>query len=140
MTPGQIAIAAGHALVGWAYCAALIGIGSQFMTMQATLIVHAIGAPLGFALVSWLYFAKFGFTRPLHTAGLFLAVVVGLDIFVVALFIEKSFAMFASPLGTWLPLGLIFTATYGVGKVVEGAREAGRKEDGTGAAPGKNRE
>lgn len=111
-TPAKGAIILGHALVGWMYCGALIGIGRQFMSMQATLVMHAIGAPLGFILISLLYFKRFAFTTPLQTAFLFLGVVVGMDIFVAAMLIEKSFTMFASPLGTWLPLTLIFSATY----------------------------
>ncbi len=99
------------------YCGALIGIGRQIMSLQAALIVHAAGAPLGFALITWLYFKKFAFTGPLQTVLLFTGVVIGMDVFVIALFIEKSFAMFASPLGTWLPLSLIFLATYLVGTV-----------------------
>lgn len=101
-----------HALVGWMYCGALIGIGRQFMSLRATLVMHAIGAPLGFALLALLYFKKFAFTSPLQTACLFLVIVIGMDFFVVALLIEKSFAMFTSPLGTWLPLTFIFCTTY----------------------------
>ncbi len=109
------AIILGHALVGWMYCGALIGIGMKFMSMQATLVIHAIGAPLGFALLSSFYFKKFAFTRPLQTAFLFLGVVIVMDFIVVAILIQKSFALFASPLGMWLPLALIFSATYFTG-------------------------
>jgi hypothetical protein len=111
-----------HALIGWLFCGALIGVGSQFMSLQATLIVHAIGAPLGFALISWFYFKNFFFTSPLLTAFLFLGSVVTLDVFVVALLIEKSFSMFTSPLGTWLPFSLIFCATYLSGELCTCAR------------------
>jgi hypothetical protein len=37
-----------HALVGWAYCGGIIGVGRQFLSIHTTLIVHAIGAPVGF--------------------------------------------------------------------------------------------
>jgi len=37
---------------------------------------------------------------------------------VVATFIEKSYAMFASILGTWIPFALIFGSTYLVGVYV----------------------
>lgn len=111
-TPVKSVIILAHALVGWVYCGALISIGRQFMSMQAVLVMHAIGAPLGFVLISLFYFKRFAFTSPLQTAFLFLGVVIGMDIFVVAMFVEKSFAMLASPLGTWLPLTLIFSATY----------------------------
>jgi len=106
-----------HALVGWMYCGALIVVGRQFMAMQATLAMHAIGAPVGYIFISLLYFKKFAFTSPLQTALVFLGIAVGMDVFVVAMFIEKSFDMFASFLGTWLPLTLIFCMTYLTGVI-----------------------
>jgi hypothetical protein len=48
----------------------------------------------------------------------FLAVVVGMDVFLVAPVFEGSYAIFASPLGTWIPLALIFAATYLTGLAV----------------------
>jgi hypothetical protein len=38
--------------------------------------------------------------------------VIAVDFFVVALIISRSFDMFASLLGTWLPFALIFSSTY----------------------------
>ena len=101
-----------HAFVGWALCGAIIGIGRQIMSMETTLIVHAIGVPLIFVMLSFIYFKQFNYTTPLQTAIIFLAFVVGMDVFVIAPFVEKSFAMFASILGTWIPFALIFLATY----------------------------
>jgi len=115
LTKGAIIL--GHALIGWIYCGTLIGIGRQFMSMQTTLVMHAIGAPLGFIIISLHYFKRFAFTSPLQAAFLFLAVVIAMDVFVVAMLIEKSFAMFASPLGTWLPLALIFSSTHMTGVI-----------------------
>jgi hypothetical protein len=107
-----------HALMGWGYCGALVGIGRQHFAMPTTLVIHAIGAPIGFALISWLYFRKFSYTPPLQTAFIFLAVVMGLDAFIVAPVMEKSYAMFASLLGTWIPFALIFASTYFTGLLV----------------------
>lgn len=111
----KVAIILAHAFVGWAYCGALVGVGRQFLAMDTTLIIHAIGAPVGFAVLSWIYHRYFGFTRPIQTAWMFLAVVVALDIFPVAIVFEKSFAMFQSFIGTWLPWILIFASTWVVG-------------------------
>jgi hypothetical protein len=86
--------------------------------MDATLVVHAVGAPIGFALLSLLYFKRFGCTTPLETATAFLAVVIAMDAFLVAPVFERSYAMFASPLGTWIPFALIFAATYLTGVAV----------------------
>jgi hypothetical protein len=79
---------------------------------RATILVHGrhAGRPRsrgadGFALLSLLYFRRFACTTPLQTA-------------VVAPVFEKSYAMFASPLGTWIPFALIFAATYVTGSAV----------------------
>ena len=105
-----------YALVGWLYCTALVGVGRQFLPMKQVLILHAIAAPVGFAILSCFYFKKYAFTSPLQTAFLFMGVVIAMDALVVAMLIEKSFAMFASPLGTWLPFAVIFCTIYLTGE------------------------
>jgi hypothetical protein len=84
--------------------------------MHTTLVVHAVGAPVGFALVSLLYYRRFAFTSPWQTAVAFLGVVVALDLFLVAPVFEKNYTMFTSALGTWIPFALIFAATYFTGR------------------------
>ena len=101
-----------HAFVGWALCAATMGIGMATTSLQNALIVHAIRAPIYFALVSLIYFKKFNYTAPLQTAIIFVGFVIAVDFFVVALLINRSLEMFASLLGTWIPFALIFTSTY----------------------------
>jgi hypothetical protein len=111
-----------HAIIGWALCAATIGIGMAVLSIQNALIVHAIGAPIFFAGVSWVYFSKFNYTTPLLTALIFVGFVITVDFFVVALLINKSLEMFTSVLGTWLPFVLIFTSTYLTGLGVVGKK------------------
>lgn len=106
-----------HALVGWAYCGALMAIGPAVTSMENALIIHAIGAPIGFAVISFVYFTRFGSTSPLYTAAWFTSVIIAMDALLVAPFIEKSYAMFASIPGTWLPFALIFAATYATGRL-----------------------
>lgn len=101
-----------HALVGWMLCFAAIGIGRAVTTMEITLIVHAILAPIFFAVVSLVYFHKFYFTTPLQTAVIFIGFVMAMDVIVVAMLINRSFEMFTSLLGTWIPFALIFLSTY----------------------------
>ena len=104
-----------HAFVGWALCAATMGIGMATLGLQNALVVHAIGAPIFFTLVSLIYFKKFNYTTPLQTAVIFVGFVIAMDFFVVALLINGSLAMFTSLLGTWIPFALIFTSTYVTG-------------------------
>ena len=108
----QTIILASHAVVGWGLCGATIGIGRKFTTLHNSLVAHAIAAPIIFVVVSVVYFCWFGGTRPAATAAIFVAIVIFLDVFVVALLVERSFDMFRSVLGTWLPFALIFLATW----------------------------
>ncbi len=121
MTFNKILIILAHAFVGWALCAATMGIGMATIGLSTTLIVHAIGAPIFFSGVSLVYFRKFNYTTPLQTALCFLAFVVAMDFFVVAMLINRSFDMFASVPGTWLPFALIFASTYLTGRFVLGS-------------------
>ncbi|MHA2344468.1 MAG: hypothetical protein ACXADW_21645 [Candidatus Hodarchaeales archaeon] len=45
--------------VGWALCGATIGIGRSVTSMENTLIIHALGAPVIFGTLSFIYFKKF---------------------------------------------------------------------------------
>jgi len=115
MNTKKILIILAHAFVGWALCTATMVIGMATMSIDSALIVHAIGAPIIFTIISLVYFNKFNYTSPLQTALIFVSFVIVVDFFVVALMINRSLDMFASPLGTWIPFALIFTSTYVTG-------------------------
>jgi len=108
----HVGIILAHAFVGWALCFATIGIGRAVTSMGTTLVIHAILAPLFFALVSWNYFRRFNYTTPLQIALIFVGFVISLDFFLVALVINPGLEMFTSLLGTWIPFALIFVSTY----------------------------
>ena len=107
------------ALVGWALCAATMGIGQAITSSQNALILHAILAPIFFMGVSLVYFKRYHFTSPIQTALIFTGFVMVVDFFVVALLMLRSLDMFASLLGTWIPFALIFTSTYLTGLFAE---------------------
>lgn len=115
----QILIIIALGLLGWALCGAIMFVGMSVTSIEKTLIVHAIGAPVIFSLISLLYFKKFRFTSPLVTAVLFILIVMLMDFFLVALVINKSLEMFQSLLGTWIPFCLIFLSTYLTGLITE---------------------
>ena len=60
-----------HAFIGWALCAATMGVGMATLTLQNALIVHAIGAPIYFTIISWVYFKNYHHTSPLNTGLIF---------------------------------------------------------------------
>jgi hypothetical protein len=107
-----------HAALGWALCGAIMWIGMAITSMELTLIAHAVGAPVIFGLLSLNYFKRFNYTSPVLTAAVFTGFVILSDFFIVALLIEKSFEMFTSLLGTWIPFLLIFTSTYLTGRLI----------------------
>ena len=115
MNVKKVIIVLFFAFVGWALCAATMGIGMAKTSIENALIIHAIGAPIFFSILSLIYFQKYNYTTPLQTAIIFVGFVITVDFFVVALLINKSLDMFASLLGTWIPFALIFTSTYVTG-------------------------
>jgi hypothetical protein len=110
----------------WLLCGALMFAGMSLMSLEYALVIHAIGAPIIAGLVAWVYFKQFHYTAPFVTASLFVGIVIFMDVFVVALLIEQSVAMFASFVGTWLPFVLIFMATYLTGRYATARSEAAK--------------
>jgi hypothetical protein len=106
-----------HALVGWAVCGVTIGVGRQTVALDTALLIHAAVAPLVFGVLSWLFFRWFPASSALGVALTMLGVVMGLDALLVAPLLERSYAMFESILGTWLPFASIFVASYLAGRV-----------------------
>lgn len=105
----------GLALVLWALCGAVILIGRRVWSLETTLYVHLAAAPLfAFALAA-VHEVLFPAFDPLTRAAVMTALVLALDVFVVAPFVERSFAMFRGPIGTWPPFGLIFAASWSAG-------------------------
>jgi hypothetical protein len=127
MTSSKYFTILAHAFVGWALCAATMGIGMAVTSLDKALSIHAIAAPIFFAGISLLYFRKFNYTTPLQTAVVFLAFVLGMDFFVVALLINHSLEMFTSLLGTWLPFALIFASTWLTGTLVRNTQPGGQR-------------
>ena len=61
-----------HAFILWALCGATIAIGRSVTTIELTLIIHAIGAPIFASIVAIVYYKKFNYTSSLWTAFIFL--------------------------------------------------------------------
>ena len=69
-------------LVLWALCGMVMFVGMEVTSIETTLIIHLIAAPIFAALISKVYFKKFSYTTPLQTAIIFLSVVIFMDFFV----------------------------------------------------------
>jgi hypothetical protein len=118
VTAKSAAVTVAYALAGWALCAATMGVGMRVTSLENALSVHAVAAPVLFAALSYFYYRRQTSWPPVYAATAFLGVVMFMDVFVVALLIERSFAMFESVLGTWLPFLLIFVSSWWTGLAV----------------------
>jgi len=114
----QISVLLLLGLLGWALCGTIMFVGMAVVDMRTTLLIHLIGAPIIFSLISWFYFTKFNYTSPLQTAVIFLSIIIFIDFFLVALVINRSLDMFLSPVGTWIPFIFIFLSTYRTGMMI----------------------
>ncbi len=111
-----------HGLVGWAICGSTIAIGRQLVSMETTLLVHAVVAPLAFGLLTWHHLSAFPESSAGGIALTMTGMVIGLDALVVAPFFEGSYAMFRSVLGTWVPFASIAGASYLVARIAGSRR------------------
>lgn len=117
-----------HGVVGWLLCgvtmAALMSLASP--TLARTL--HALAAVVIFAGLAAHYFGARGAREPFETALTWAGLVALLDVVVVSGVITRSFEMFTSVLGTWLPLALIFLITWTVGSLAAAMSPAETRE------------
>jgi proline iminopeptidase len=110
----------GFALLGWGLCGATIAVARSLVPMETALIVHAAAAPIIAGSLAYVYARHLAVTTPLRVAAVFIGVVVVMDAALIAPFIERSWAMFQSPIGTWIPFALIFLSAWGAAVWVMG--------------------
>ena len=104
-----------HAIVIYFVCFAVMGISMATLDIDSALVAHAAAAPFVSAIFSYIYYKKFNYSSPILTAAVIVVTVILLDFFLTATIIPQDYAMFYSPIGTWIPFALIFTAALIVG-------------------------
>ncbi len=104
-----------HALVLWLLCGLTMFLGRAAFGIDTALIVHLVAAPIWAGLVSLHYFRRQDAAKPLTAALVFLGFAAAGDAGLVAPVFEKSYIMFRSVIGVWLPFLLIFLSTLIVG-------------------------
>src|SRR5512140_264236 len=106
------------ALVGSAMCAAVMSIGLAATPLAEALVIHSLAAPILFIFVSVYYFQRYAYTTPLSTAFIFASVSAFVNFLVTGLLIHGTLTTFASLVGTWMPIVLVFSATHTPGLLV----------------------
>ena len=115
----------GLGLVLWAGCGAVIGIGRKIWSLDTTLKVHLAAATLLAFLVSAIHKLLAPAFDPGLRALTITALIMILDAAIVAPLFERSYAMFRSLIGTWIPFAAIFVASLAAGLLVPGGSAAG---------------
>lgn len=110
----------GLALVLWAACGAVMAVGRRLFGLDTTLRIHLAAAPV----VAFAVSAAHARIAPEFGVALRAAAITGivfiLDLLVVAPIFERSYDMFRSPIGTWVPFALIFAASLAAGRLISG--------------------
>ena len=114
------------AVVGWAACGLVFALARAAFGVNAAIVLHLLAAPVIGAAVTRLLWKHPRHPGVFATAATLAGTAALLDAIVVAPFLERSFAMFASFAGTWIPLALIFGASAATGALLSRAarREA----------------
>jgi hypothetical protein len=110
----------GLALVLWGACGGVIAIGRKLWSIDTTLRVHLVAAAIVAFLVAAAHRALAPDFDPLLRAAAITTIVMLLDALVVAPLFERSYAMFRSVIGTWLPFLAIFAACWAAGVLAHG--------------------
>ena len=110
----------GLALVLWGACGGVIAVGRRLWSLDTTLRIHLIAAPTIAFLVAAAHKGLAPGFDPLLRAAAITVIVMLLDALVVAPFFERSYAMFRSLVGTWLPFVAIFAASWAAGVLAPG--------------------
>lgn len=92
--------ALGNAFVLWALCGTTMMIGLEVTTENNAIIIHAVGAPIYSALISYIYYKKFNYTTVFETASAFVLFVILTDAFLVAPIFNGNYKMFTNIWGT----------------------------------------
>ncbi len=108
----------GLGFVLWGACGAVIAMGRRIWTLDTTLQVHLIAAPILAFLMAAVHKLQAPEFDPQLRAVVLTALVVLLDVAVVAPIFERSYAMFRSVIGTWIPFTAIFLASLAAGLLI----------------------
>ena len=106
-----VGAALGWATAGWVACGATFGVARAAFGVDAAVWIHLAAAPFIGAAATWLLWRHPRHPGAAATAFTMAGTAALLDAILVAPFLERSYAMFASPAGTWIPLALILAAS-----------------------------
>lgn len=117
---------------GWAVLAVAMIVLAGLTSRPFAVFTHLLLAPITFGLLARRYQSADGARDPLGTAAVWTAMVALLDGLLLANVVKQTIPLVSSISAYWLPLGLVFAASWAVGTVSAmlptswGASRAGR--------------
>ena len=103
------------AVIVWGLCGTVMGIGRLLWSTETAIVIHLPAAPIFAFVAAALHTLLFPEFDPSTRAVVMIGVIILLDIAVVAPLMERSFEMFRSVIGTWLPFVLMFLSAWAGG-------------------------
>ena len=100
------------AVTVWGLCGSVMGLGRYFWSTETAIAIHLPAAPIFAFVAATIHATMFPEFAQLTRAVVIIGVVIVLDFAIVAPLLERSFEMFRSVIGTWMPFGLIFLAAW----------------------------
>jgi Na+-transporting NADH:ubiquinone oxidoreductase subunit NqrD len=105
----------GLGLLLWGACGAVMAAGRRLWSLSTALRVHLVAAPAAAFLVSAIHKLLYPEFNLVLRAAIMTGLVFTLDLLIVAPIFERSYEMFRSLIGTWIPFALIFIASLSAG-------------------------
>ena len=102
-------------VIAWAGCGLVLGVSRASLGMEIALWLHLAAAPVIAYAATVACCNQPRHPRAVSLAALLSGTIFCLDLLIVAPFIERSFVMFQSVLGTWAPIGLIAFTSLATG-------------------------
>jgi hypothetical protein len=103
------------AVLTWGACGAVLTLARSALGLGPALVLHLAAAPVVGGAATVLLWRHPRHPGPWASAVALAATAAYLDAIVVAPFVERSFAMFGSPVGVWAPLALLLAASAATG-------------------------
>jgi hypothetical protein len=111
----ELGVAALVAVAGWTICAAVLSTTAYAASLATALAVNSVVAPVLFALVSIAFFRRPTALHPAVAGAVFVGVGIAFAVVTAVTVPARGVASLGSVTGTWLPLALVFVATWGIG-------------------------
>ena len=111
----EAGVAAALVALGWLVSAACLSVTFWLASLHTAFAVHGFALPVVLSLVALVYFRREEAMPPLRAALLFAVLALVLEVVLSRFLASRSYEPLTSAVGTWIPVLLVFFATWLIG-------------------------